>query len=144
MLHIQVLVTTEYVWGSSSEIMLTWYMILLCLDSWSSNYSPATVPYLPPSPSPNGTSVLTIKTIKTSVLTILIRTGEDKEKKKIWKNHKVNGFESGIECLLCSQMLCKILGIRRWDMAFALGIWVCRETGTCDYSKCGVWGTQVS
>jgi len=104
MLLIQVLITTEYVWGSSSEIMLTLYMILLCLDTWSSNYSPSTVPYHPP-PSSNGAGVVFI----------LIGDKEDKEKKikDMKKITKWIVLKSVIERLLCNQTLCKILGIRR-------------------------------
>lgn len=60
MLLIQVLVTTEYVWGSNSAVMLTLHMILLCLGTWNSKYSPSTVPYPPRLPSPNGAGVVYI------------------------------------------------------------------------------------
>lgn len=51
MLLIQVLVTTEYVWGSSSEIMLTLYMILLLDSSWNLKFQLLTFhSSLPPHP----------------------------------------------------------------------------------------------
>lgn len=125
MLLIQVFVTIEHLWGSSSEIMqlCIWNYHLWTLEVPNAHLHNSST--CPP-PWAGAVSIL---------------RSQRGQRKKIWRRSESEfvHLKSVIKCLLCNQTLCRWYVWEREDAAFNPGISEFAEkTGTHDYSKCVV------